>query len=163
MRHLIRSLAVGAIASVALPLGGCMFWHMQRDPNTSQIFTPTLSQMETGYRMNVSNVEGVDSDFQGSLAGVTEKVKTDPGYLSMMGKYNAAKKRYDEDKSKWTTLDSWAQSVKSDPIKEDLDRLRAEGQASITDLGNIAVTLRLLPGELTRIQNAQQWRKVSTR
>ena len=25
------------------------------------------------------------------------------------------------------------------------------------------LTLRLLPGELTRIQNAQQWRKVSTR
>lgn len=154
---------VMSAAALSCTLDGCMFLHMQRDPNTAQVFPPTLSQMESGVRMNESNIDGLDSDFQGSLAGTTPKVKADPGYLSMMGKYGAAKKRYDDDKTKWAQLDAWAQSVKSDPIKEDLDRLRSEGAAIDTDLRNIGVTLRLLPGELTRIQNTQQWKNVSSR
>jgi hypothetical protein len=164
MRLVSTSLAaLSATFAATAFAGGWGPWQFHRDPSAFQMFPPTLSQYESGAQTHESTVDGLDAEFQGSLAGATAKLKTDPAYLSMMGKYDAAKKRYAADKIKFADLDKWAQGVKDDPTSADLARLRSEGQALTTDMQNVGVTLRLLPGELTRIQNAQQWRKVSTR
>ena len=164
MRIFSTSLAVlSAVFSATAFAGGWGPWQFHKDPAAFQQFPPTLSQYEFGARTHEFTIDGLDAEFQGSLAGTTPKLKTDPAYASMMGKYNAAMKRYAADKIKWNDLDNWAQHAKEEPSSDDLARLRSEGQAITTDMQNIGVTLRLLPGELTRIQNAQQWRKVSTR
>jgi hypothetical protein len=157
MRRTIFTVISSLVLPLAFPLSGCMFMHMQRDPQTALLFPPTLSQTESGVKINESQIEGVNSDFQGALAGVTDSMKTNPTYLSMMGKYDAAMKRYEDDKAKWAELETWAQTAKKDPVKEDLDKLRSEGQAISTDLSSIAVAVRLLPGDLTRLQNAAQF------
>ncbi len=153
---MFRSIPV-AVAAAAFALEGCMFMHMQRDPNTAQVFAPTLSQLGSGVRTNESNIDGLDQDFQGALAGVTPRMQSKPSFASLMGKYHAALHRYEADKKKWADLAAWANAVKSDPVRDDLDRLRGDGNAINMDLQNIGVTLRLLPSELTRIQNEVAW------
>ncbi|MHB8419463.1 MAG: hypothetical protein ACYDCL_15415 [Myxococcales bacterium] len=154
-----RRLATSFLSAAAVSLGGCMFFHLQRDPNAAQVFPPTLSQLGSGVRTNESNIDGLDEEFQGSLAGATSKMKASSSFASLMGKYHAALKRYAADKKKWSELEAWANSVKSDPVQSDLDRLRGDGNAINMDLTNIGVTLRLLPGEVTRIQNQLAWQR----